>query len=1206
MVGSTTLESFHATGGLTVNSQGLIAVLQATQDTPFTQSYGFSIDASFLLEANTTGQPQTVGSIGLPAGNYAEVHGVGTLQLGSFVAAGTFDFSYQDSALMIHADATEALGPLGTAAVGGDLTIQGGSSPGVYGDFHGSIATADTLPGIHLAAAAQLFINSTSTPQIVSAFTVNPDGTTGTVHPVSIPTGFSLQSGGTLTIDGLFGMSIAGEFEVSFDSSNIDLHAAATLSGFLGTHLGVTADVHVLAGDSAGSGGLVIDASLSLGSSFGYGPLSISATPSLLVNTTSADRYGVAKDTYEVELANASFNVAGFQASGTLMVGVNNSVFSIQVPSNDSLSVSFFGLGSLGVYGYLDSNGQFSLNGSIGFDFEAVGTGLYGSISASLSNSGFAGSFDATAKIAGQDVASVGGSLVIETNHVHVVAWAQLGILPPVKIDFDLGAAPVPANPSTIYWFSVPGTATEGATVTLNSAANDPGGVTLSPDADYQWSVTRNGQPFANGNGAAFPVALGDPGTYQATLTVLEPDGSRLQKSGTINVTDIAPTITGLNLQGAYASGIRQAFAPSVLNHGSAPLTYTWSVTRNGAAFSPSDATYSGSTFTFTPPAPNSASHASDAYTITLIATDPYGGRSTTTGNFVVLDPSNATVDTTLDNGTGLSLRAAITAELQVPSPYAIHFAEPGGADDPAHAGRRRDRRRPRRLAIPSGKTITIDASNVPGITINAESGATKRIFYVATNATLNLTSVALRGGVAFGSEAQARGGAIDNNGTVNLQSCSVIGNRATGVAQDSFNGVQPDGQGGAIYSTWEFSAYNSTFASNVATGGNGDFSINDRGGSGRGGAIANDGGSLLLYGCTIADNSANAGANSPNPSYGGGVYEAAVDWSRYLDCDIFSGDVVVQANRAQAADDYDSFANAFYSYGGSNIVSAPGIGVAPGLILTTTNPLLGPLADHGNGLPTFSLLPGSPALGAGFLAFGEGPLDGRGMPRMVGGKVDIGTFEHQSYVVSNLNDSGPGSLRALIAIDDDGSPISFAPTLSPGKLTLTSGPIVLSSSLTITGPGASLLTIDGGGSSRIFTVNQAATVGLSGLTLADGRSSQAGDTSLDGSEGGAHPEQRHPDGHQLLVLQRHGDQHALARRRRSDRQLVRRDPDGHRQHLRPRLGHRARRHRHVHANRPRRRDLQRDARDPHRRARTRSPPARRRRAYPDTGPTAT
>ena len=70
-----------------------------------------------------------------------------------------------------------------------------------------------------------------------------------------------------------------------------------------------------------------------------------------------------------------------------------------------------------------------------------------------------------------------------------------------------------------------------------------------------------------------------------------------------------------------------------------------------------------------------------------------------------------------------------------------------------------------------------------------------------------------------------------------------------------------------------------------------------------------------------------------------------------------------------------------------------PGTNVPSGFVYSRANPLLGPLADHGGGLKTYSLLPGSPAIQAGsqsYLAF-PGPTDARGLPRMVGGTIDIG-----------------------------------------------------------------------------------------------------------------------------------------------------------------------------------------------------------------------
>src|SRR5438067_1633124 len=69
------------------------------------------------------------------------------------------------------------------------------------------------------------------------------------------------------------------------------------------------------------------------------------------------------------------------------------------------------------------------------------------------------------------------------------------------------------------------------------------------------------------------------------------------------------------------------------------------------------------------------------------------------------------------------------------------------------------------------------------------------------------------------------------------------------------------------------------------------------------------------------------------------------------------------------------------------------------------------------------------------------------------------------TLTVLNLGDGGPGSLRAAVAAANPGDTIDFAVS---GTLTLTTGEIAVTKDLTITGPGAGVLSISGNDASRL------------------------------------------------------------------------------------------------------------------------------------------
>ncbi|MGH8171659.1 MAG: hypothetical protein ACREPX_00835, partial [Rhodanobacteraceae bacterium] len=92
------------------------------------------------------------------------------------------------------------------------------------------------------------------------------------------------------------------------------------------------------------------------------------------------------------------------------------------------------------------------------------------------------------------------------------------------------------------------------------------------------------------------------------------------------------------------------------------------------------------------------------------------------------------------------------------------------------------------------------------------------------------------------------------------------------------------------------------------------------------------------------------------------------------------------------------------------------------------------------------------------------------------------------SIAVSNCDDSGPGSLRDAVDSAVDGDTVDLT-SLDCSTITLTSGAIAIAAdSLTIQGPSALLLTIDGNYSDRVFWHLGFGTLTISDVSVSKGR----------------------------------------------------------------------------------------------------------------------
>jgi hypothetical protein len=90
------------------------------------------------------------------------------------------------------------------------------------------------------------------------------------------------------------------------------------------------------------------------------------------------------------------------------------------------------------------------------------------------------------------------------------------------------------------------------------------------------------------------------------------------------------------------------------------------------------------------------------------------------------------------------------------------------------------------------------------------------------------------------------------------------------------------------------------------------------------------------------------------------------------------------------------------------------------------------------------------------------------------------------TITVTSIADSGANTLRQALADANDGDTINFDVSIT-GTITLTSGELLVNKNVTISGPGANVLAVNGNAASRVFYINPGLTVTISGLTITNG-----------------------------------------------------------------------------------------------------------------------
>ncbi|BCM88805.1 hypothetical protein IAD21_00647 [Abditibacteriota bacterium] len=406
---------------------------------------------------------------------------------------------------------------------------------------------------------------------------------------------------------------------------------------------------------------------------------------------------------------------------------------------------------------------------------------------------------------------------------------------------------------------------------------------------------------------------------------------------------------------------------------------------------------------------------------------------------------------------------------------------------------------------------VSIQGPGANLLTINRSGSSEYRLFYVPLGATASISGLTLKG-----SNANADGGGVYTEGTLNITSCTFANNSAdqfggavasqgtyqltniVNITDCTFTNNSSPYEGGAIYSN--YSALNitgCTFTNNSANYGGAMRSDNVPGTSSSipsytrvsnstfvgnsaaygGGAIDNDLGTTTLDSCTIASNKAPNGA-------GGGIYTNnfnSIGTTTQLRNSIVVGNLKLDGTNGTDMD-VDNVDNrpapdslGYNLVGTGNRIGdfnktgdVTGATIASAGLKTSGGKAL--LANNGGPTQTVSLVTGSAAIDTG-----STPLttDQRGLSRPIGSADDKGALEFDppqtasTLIVNSTDDHDDGvcgtndcTLREAINAansNPDTSAITFDTTLfgsSKRTLSLTQGNLpLITSNISITGP---------------------------------------------------------------------------------------------------------------------------------------------------------
>lgn len=416
-------------------------------------------------------------------------------------------------------------------------------------------------------------------------------------------------------------------------------------------------------------------------------------------------------------------------------------------------------------------------------------------------------------------------------------------------------------------------------------------------------------------------------------------------------------------------------------------------------------------------------------------------------------------------------------------------------------------------MLIPSA--VVIDASNLSG-GLTVSGNGTSRHFHVESGKSLTLRGLTLTAGKASG-----HGGAILNDGSLQLDRCVLKENAAstfggaissTGTLQatdcafsencsDSvgggimlFSGMADLSRctlsgntalsGGALYQQGASPATlaHCTVAGNRSTGG---FST---------GGIAAVAGTLNLQHCTISQNTGSGG--------GGGLLLQAPATANVQFC-IIAGNTDPSGpgpDISHSGGTLSAVGNCVIGNNNTAQATFPA-GTFVGTAASPLDPKLSPLGDFGGRVPTMHPLVGSPAIENGS-TINPGGTDARGFPRFVDSDAngtsafDLGAVEAGiPIIVNNAGDSAGNSLRnafiIISATTEPGYRVVFDPAVFPAStIILADQQIIAPAGKTFFVDASNIsggVAISGNHASRVFTIPPSTNLTIHSLRIENG-----------------------------------------------------------------------------------------------------------------------